>query len=196
MTDSTETAHAKGNNGAYWRFGAMIATAMVVMFLFMYLNSYAFEHLRWSETRFYMTFLMGASMSVIMLSFMLGMYKNTKVNIAIYAGSVLVFAAALWLVRSQTTVDDSSYMRAMIPHHSIAVLTSERAKIEDVRVRDLANEIIKAQRREIKEMDWLIKDIAEKGPITNETQANARPVPKFEGELNRSEASGSEVAEQ
>ena len=185
----------ENKRGTYWRFGAMIATAMVVMFLFMYLNSYAFEHLRWSETRFYMTFLMGASMAVIMLSFMLGMYKNNKINIAIYAGNVVVFAAALWLVRSQTTVDDSSYMRAMIPHHSIAVLTSERAQIEDVRVRELANEIIKAQRREIKEMDWLIEDIAENGPASNEAEAKARPVPKFEGLLNPKESSGSDVSE-
>lgn len=195
MTESTEAAHAKDSTGAYWRFGAMVATAMVVMFLFMYLNSYAFEHLRWSETRFYMTFLMGASMAVIMLSFMLGMYKNTKVNMAIYAGSVVVFAAALWLVRSQTTVDDSSYMSAMIPHHSIAVLTSERAQIEDLRVRELANEIIKAQRREIKEMDWLIKDIAENGPASSATEARARPVPKFEGALNPDEPADDAIAE-
>lgn len=148
----------------------------------MYLNSYSFEHLRWSETRFYMTFLMGASMAVIMLSFMLSMYKNTKVNVAIYAGSVVVFAAALWLVRSQTTVDDSSYMRAMIPHHSIAVLTSERAEIEDLRVRELADEIIKAQRREIKVMDWLIADIAENGPARTTAEAQSRPLPEFEQE--------------
>lgn len=195
MIESTETAHAKDSSGAYWRFGAMIATAMVVMFLFMYLNSYSFEHLRWSETRFYMTFLMGASMAVIMLSFMLGMYKNTRANMAIYAGSVVVFAAALWLVRSQTTVDDSSYMRAMIPHHSIAVLTSERAEIEDLRVRVLADEIIKAQRREIKEMDWLIADIAENGPARTEAAAQARPIPKFEGALNPEEPAGRTIAD-
>ena len=70
-------------------------------------------------------------------------------------------------------------MRAMIPHHSIAILTSERAEIEDIRVRELADEIIKAQRREIKEMDWLIKDIAEKGVAATEAEANARPVPDF-----------------
>ena len=185
----------ENKQGNYWRFGAMIVTAMVVMFLFMYLNSYAFEHLRWSETRFYMTFLMGASMAVIMLSFMLGMYKNNKINIAIYAGNVVVFAAALWLVRSQTTVDDSSYMRAMIPHHSIAVLTSERAQIEDVRVRELANEIIKAQRREIKEMDWLIADIAENGPARTEAEAAARPMPQFEGLLDPNAAAGSQADE-
>ena len=75
-------------------------------------------------------------------------------------------------------------MSAMIPHHSIAILTSERAEIEDVRVRELADEIIKAQRREIKEMNWLIEDIQQNGPATTEAEANARPVPEFEGKLN------------
>lgn len=71
----------------------------------------------------------------------------------------------------------------MIPHHSIAVLTSERATIDDVRVKELANDIIKAQRREIKEMKWLIEDIKKNGKATNEAEASARPVPKFKGEL-------------
>jgi|TARA_R110000796_G_scaffold251135_1_gene381847 membrane-associated HD superfamily phosphohydrolase len=171
-------------NQKYWRFGAMIATSMLVMFGLMYLNTYEWSHARWSETRFYMTFIMGAAMAVIMLSFMLGMYKNTKTNIAIFAGSAVVFVLALFLVRSQTTVQDKAWMSAMIPHHSIAILTSERAEIEDVRVRELADEIIKAQRREIKEMNWLIEDIQQNGPATTEAEANARPVPEFEGKLN------------
>lgn len=75
-------------------------------------------------------------------------------------------------------------MSAMIPHHSIAIMTSERAGIDDVRVRELADEIIKAQRREIKEMEWLISDIAKNGLAETESEANARPVPIFEGELD------------
>ena len=126
-------------NSNYWRFAAMIGTSTLIMFALMYFNTFAFEHVRWSETRFYMTFVMGAAMAVVMLSFMLGMYKNTKINLGIYAGSAVVFILALFLVRSQVTVGDQSYMKAMIPHHSIAVMTSERAGIEDARVRTLAN---------------------------------------------------------
>lgn len=170
----------QGKNSNYRTFAAMIATSMVVMFGLMYLNTYEFSHVRWSETRFYMTFIMGAAMAVIMLSFMRGMYSNGKVNLAIYLGSLLVFVIALFLVRSQITVQDSSYMRAMIPHHSIAILTSERAKIEDVRVRELADGIIEAQRREIEEMNWLLQDIAENGKATTQSEAEARPVPAFE----------------
>ncbi|ANF26938.1 DUF305 domain-containing protein [Pseudomonas sp. Choline-3u-10] len=144
---------------SYWRFAAMIATSTVVMFGLMYLNTYAFEHILWSETRAWMALLMGAVMAVIMLSFMLNMYKKKRVNIAIYIGSLVVFALTLWIIRSQATVGDAEYMKAMIPHHSIAIMTSERAQITDPRVRKLADEIIAAQRREIAEMKYLINEL-------------------------------------
>ncbi|WP_419581528.1 DUF305 domain-containing protein [Stieleria magnilauensis] len=137
----------------------MIATSTAVMLLLMYLNTYAFDHVYWSETRFYMALVMGATMAMIMLSFMLGMYKSTKTNVAIFVSSVAVFAASLYLVRSQKTVEDVSWMKAMIPHHSIAILTSERAKISDPRVRELADEIIETQKKEIAEMKKLIADL-------------------------------------
>ena len=163
----------------------MIATSTAVMLGLMYLNSYSIiEHAFWSETRFYMAFVMGAAMAVIMLSFMLSMYKDKGKNVLIYIGSIIVFAGALFLVRSQITVGDTSYMSAMIPHHSIAIMTSERAGIEDVRVRELADDIIKAQRKEIKEMEWLIDDIKKNGKAVTNTEAAQRPIPPFEGKVN------------
>ncbi|MCC2611383.1 DUF305 domain-containing protein [Neorhizobium sp. Rsf11] len=143
----------------YARFFTMIATSTVVMFGLMYLNTYQLDHVFFSETRAYMALVMGAVMAIIMLAFMLQMYTNRMANIAIFIGSVIVFAAALFLVRSQTTVDDVSYMKAMIPHHSIAILTSSRANISDPRVRQLADDIIETQRREIDEMKGLIADL-------------------------------------
>ena len=134
---------------SYFRFLAMIATSTIVMFGLMYLNTYAIDHVLFSETRAYAALYMGATMAIIMLAFMLGMYTNRRANIAIVIGAMIVFAGALFLVRSQTTVGDVSYMRAMIPHHSIAIMTSERANIDDPRVRHLADEIIEAQKREI-----------------------------------------------
>lgn len=169
---------------SYTRFSAMIITSVVAMFLLKYTNTYALDHIFFSETRSYMAIMMGAAMAVIMLSFMLGMYKNKSKNMMIFFGSAIVFALTLFLIRSQVTVQDESWMKAMIPHHSIAVLTSQRAGIEDVRVRELANGIIKAQRKEIKEMEWLINDIKENGLAKTDADAKARPVPDFKGELN------------
>jgi hypothetical protein len=146
----------------YAKFAAMIATSTVVMLGLMYLNTYQLDHVYFSETRAYMALVMGAAMAIIMLSFMIGMYPNRGVNIGIAVGSALAFAGALWLVRSQQTIADVAWMRAMIPHHSIAILTSERAHISDPRVRKLADGIIATQRKEIAEMKTLIEDLERK----------------------------------
>lgn len=167
---------------SYLRFFAMIGTAMIAMFLLMYTHSYQiFEHAWFSETRLFMTLIMGGAMMIIMLLFMLKMYNDSKVNTGIVIGGVLVLILGIWLVRSQNTVDEVDYMEGMIPHHSIAILTSERANIEDPRVHKLANEIIRAQRREIKEMEWLIRDIRANGIAQTPKEADARAVPEFSG---------------
>lgn len=143
----------------YAKFGGMILTSTVVMYGLMYLNTYAWDHATFSETRTYMAILMGAVMAVIMLFFMMDMLPNRNLNIGIVAVSVAVFAICLWLVRSQETVEDVSWMKGMIPHHSIAIMTSERAHISDPRVRKLADQIIKSQTEEIAEMKALIADL-------------------------------------
>jgi hypothetical protein len=160
---------------SYNRFLGMIVTSGVVMFGLMYLNTFALDHVFFSQTRMWMAFVMVASMALIMLLFMLGMYKNRAANLAIIIGSVAVFAGALWLVRSQQTVDDVAYMRAMIPHHSIAILTSERAHIRDPRVRNLADGIIEAQVREIAEMKALITDLKNNPLPASQPDLPARP---------------------
>lgn len=147
---------------SYGKFGIMIFVSTFLMYWLMYLNVFQISHIFYSETRLYMALIMGSVMAFVMLLFMWGMYKNKTANFIILGTSVLVFSVSLWLVRSQTTVDDVSWMKAMIPHHSIAILTSERAQIEDPRVRELADGIIETQRREIDEMKQLIKDLEEK----------------------------------
>ena len=161
---------------SYGRFFAMIATSTVVMFGLMYLNTYALEHVFWSETRAWMALMMGATMAIVMLAWMAAMYPSRAANIAIFAGAAVVFAASLWLVRSQVTVGQESYMRAMIPHHSIAVMTSERAAIGDARVRKLADEIIAAQRREIAEMRYLVAEV-DAGRTRAERYEDPAPTP-------------------
>ncbi|HNT79562.1 MAG TPA: DUF305 domain-containing protein [Bacteroidia bacterium] len=173
--------HHKKN---YVKFFGMIATSMVAMYFLMYTNSYQIiDHFWFSETRLFMTLIMTGSMIIIMLLFMLNMYQKRRANIAIIGLGIILIAGSIALVRSQITVTDVDYMEGMIPHHSIAILTSERAQIKDVRVRKLADEIIKAQRREIMEMHWLINDIREKGEVETEEEKKNRPLPELEGML-------------
>ena len=169
--DTHQGGHMK-NSGGYGRFFAMIGTSTVVMYGLMYLNTYALDHIFFSQTRMWMALYMGAVMAVIMLAFMLGMYANRKTNIAIFAGAAIAFAAGVYLVRSQDTVGDVAWMKAMIPHHSIAILTSERANISEPRVRALADAIINAQRAEIAEMKIYIADIEAGGDAPAGTPRN------------------------
>jgi hypothetical protein len=163
----------------YLRFGAMIATSTVVMYLLTYLNVVDVSHIHFSEERVYMALTMGGAMGIVMMAWMWGMYANRRWNIGVLAASALLMVVATFLSQSQILVEDGNYMRGMIPHHSIAILTSERSGIRDVRVRELADEIIEAQRREIAEMEWLLADIAEHGEATTREAAAERPVPSF-----------------
>lgn len=189
MTTTEKTEHGdgegeqhQGSGRQYARFLAMIATSTVVMFGLTYTNTYALGHVRWSEERVYMALLMGGAMAVVMLGFMWSMHQDLRANVAILGGAALLMGTALWLSRSQQFVDDREYMKGMIPHHSIAILTSEHADIDDLRVCALASGIIRAQREEIAEMEWLIDDIEANGEATTPEEAEARPVPSFRSE--------------
>lgn len=171
----------RGARTPYVRFFAMIATSTALMYALTYTNVFAVAHIRFSEERLYMAILMGAMMTIVMLGFMWRMYPDRRINVGIVIGALVVGALAFGLSQSQVLVHDQRYMEAMIPHHSIAILTSERAGIEDLRVRALADGIIEAQVQEIGEMDWLLQDIAAHGTATSPADAQARPVPSFGG---------------
>ncbi|MCG9791462.1 DUF305 domain-containing protein [Flavobacterium algicola] len=149
---------SNNNNKQYNTFFLMLGLSFVAMYITMYLNTYSIDHVYFSLTRFYMSCLGIAAMAVIMLSLMMGMYKNKKKNAAIFLGSAILFSSALFLVRTQKPIiGDVLWLKGMIPHHSIAIMTSERADIKDPEVKKLADDIIKAQKKEIQEMKLMIK---------------------------------------
>ena len=127
------------------------------MYIVMFLNVEEFSHVYSSLTRMYMTFLMVAPMVILKLMFMWKMYPNKELNYGIATGSIGVFILFLFLLRTQTPIGDLQYMKAMIPHHSSAIMTSSNAKLEDEEVRKLADEIIEAQVKEINEMKAMIQ---------------------------------------
>lgn len=180
-----ETQQKNRSVSMYIRFGAMILTAVVIMYFVMFAGSWEWSHIRLSESRIFMALTMGGTMVLIMLGWMLNMYKNTKANIAIIVAGVILIGGGVALDRSQITVDDTAFMQGMIPHHSLAITRSERAQIQDYRVCQLAVDISEAQKREIREMDWLINDIAENGIAATAEQAAARPVPVYDVTADR-----------
>ena len=180
-TNSTEQAH----QSKWPTFAAMIATSIITMFVLKYSNVYETGHIWFSQTRMWMALMMGMAMIVIMLGFMWGMYRTFLTKVLVMVGAALGFALFLFLARSQATVDDQAYMKAMIPHHSIAVLTSRRAQISDPRVRELADAIIEAQVKEIAQMELLLEDIEANGELGDETPLPPRTAaltPKLQAE--------------
>lgn len=164
----------------YLRFAAMILSGMFLMYWVMFVGSYEWSHIRFSQSRIYMALVMGGTMGLVMLGWMLNMYKNAKANVAIVVVSALLIGLGTFLDRSQAAVGDVAFMKAMIPHHSLAITRSERFNVEDFRVCELAVAISEAQRREIFEMDWLIDDINENGPASTRAEARERAVPTYE----------------
>lgn len=143
----------------YLKFGVMIATSTIIMYILMYYNVFQLDHIFFSQTRVYMALMMGSMMAIVMLLFMWKMYTKRGLNFIILAVSAVVFASMIWLTRVQAGIEDTAWMKAMIPHHSIAILTSERADISDPRVQELAEQIIRTQREEIAQMKELIEDL-------------------------------------
>ncbi|HTU66146.1 MAG TPA: DUF305 domain-containing protein [Steroidobacteraceae bacterium] len=161
------------DTGSYRTLFAAVVASTAVMYSLTYLNSWSASDVMFSQTRLWMSLMMGSAMAVVMLIFMRPMYTNRFRNGLVVVASAVTFALSLWLVRSQQTVRDVGYLEAMVPHHSIAVLTSRRARIHDPRVRELADGIIATQEREITRMQTLIDDL-QRHPVPD-SAATLRP---------------------
>ena len=169
------TEAGQDRHSAKWpTFAAMVAMSIVTMFVLKYSNVYETDHIWFSQTRMWMALMMGMAMIAIMLGFMWGMYRTLLTKILVIVGAAVGFVLFLYLARSQSMVDDRAYMKAMIPHHSIAVLTSRRAEITDPRVRELADAIIEAQVKEIAQMELLLEDIEANGEMGGDTPLKPR----------------------
>lgn len=146
----------KDKNKNYKKFGIMMFTSFVIMYAVMFLNADQLDHIMLSNTRTYMTILMIAPMAVSMLLFMQSMYQNKKLNAIILVSAVVIFFGTFAMLRNQTFIKDVQYMKAMIPHHSSAIMVSQKATFEDPELKKLAEEIIEAQKREIAQMKKII----------------------------------------
>jgi FlaA1/EpsC-like NDP-sugar epimerase len=155
--------HDKEMGMGWGKFAAMIITSTVVMFFLMYQLVYSLDHATFSRNRLVASLVMGCVMSVIMLAYMWSMYKGPAVKVSVLIGAALLGVILLWVNRTQTLIDDAAFMRSMIPHHSIAINNARKASISDPRVRELADEIIRSQIREIAQMKLLLQDIEQKG---------------------------------
>jgi hypothetical protein len=169
-----EQQHEHEMRMGWGRFAAMIATSVVIMFFLMYQLIYTLDHATFSVNRLVASLVMGTVMTVVMLGYMWSMYQGTAIKIGVVAGALLFGGVLLYVNRAQALIGDTEFMKAMIPHHSIAVNNARNADIRDPRVRELADEIIASQMREIRTMQLLIEDIEQNGRRGDAT-LSARP---------------------
>lgn len=155
--------HGGSMHMGWGRFAGMILLSTVAMFFLMYQLVYDADHATFSVNRLLASLIMACVMSIIMLGFMWSMYRGTGLKLAVLLGAAILGAGLLYVNRSQTLIDDKSFMRAMIPHHSIAVNNASKATISDPRVRKLADGIITSQITEIAEMKLLLQDMEKNG---------------------------------
>jgi hypothetical protein len=154
----------KQNMSMSWgRFSTMIAISVLIMFFSMYQLIFSMDHAMFSVNRLLASLIMGCVMTIVMLGFMWSMYQGMGTKVAIVIVAAVLGVALLYINRSQTLIGDVSFMKAMIPHHSIAINNARKASISDPRVRKLADEIIESQVREIAEMKLLIENIGRDG---------------------------------
>jgi hypothetical protein len=174
--------------GMGWgRFAAMILTSIVIMFFLMYQLVYAFDHAFFAVNRLVASLVMGCVMTMVMLGFMWSMYKGSRTKVTVMVVAAVAGIALLAANRSQFFIDDVRFMESMIPHHSIAINNSLKARISDPRVRELADRIIASQVSEIAEMKHLIQDIENNGKRGNAVLP-ARSVEPTPGSGRRIEA--------
>ena len=145
------------NTMSYKTFTIMMIISFLIMYTVMFLNMDEVDHYHTSITRVYMAISMVAPMAIVMMTFMGKMYPNKTINTGIIVAAIIVFFATLTAWRTQTPISDVQYMKAMIPHHSSAIMTSKHANIKDPEVRKLADSIIASQEREIQQMESIIK---------------------------------------
>lgn len=145
------------------RFAAMIGVSTVIMFVLMYQLVYSWDHVMFSVNRLIASLVMACVMTVVMLGFMWSMYEGRALKATVVAGAIVAGLVLLYVNRTQALIDDTAFMRAMIPHHSIAINNARKADISDPRVRKLADQIIRSQVREIAEMQALLDDIDTNG---------------------------------
>ncbi|MDQ3142122.1 MAG: DUF305 domain-containing protein [Bacteroidota bacterium] len=143
--------------GTYKKFMIMLIISFFIMYSVMFFNVEKFDHIFLSTTRLYMSLLMVTPMALLMLILMRKMYPDKKINTIIILSSLLVFVLSLTFLRTQTPIGDKQYMKAMIPHHSSAILTSKHANIKDPEVKELSQKIIKSQEEEIAQMKAILE---------------------------------------
>jgi hypothetical protein len=152
LMTSHSASHGSSGESHYGRLLLMILLSFISMYVLMYAMVNSFANVYMSVNQVYMAGVMAAPMGAIELALMGGMYDDKRLNRLIVAGSLVALAVFWTLIRQQTMVADTQFLRSMIPHHAGAILMCEEAPVQDPEVRALCKQIISSQQTEIDQM--------------------------------------------
>jgi uncharacterized protein (DUF305 family) len=154
MQHAEQKPHGKSH---YPMFALMMVLGTIIMFLAMYEMIADQGAFVLNLNMFYMALTMAAPMAILELALMSGMYPNKRLNLIIYAVSVVVLVGSFFAVRTQTAIGDQQFLASMIPHHSGAILMCKEASITDPEIKSLCDGIIQSQAAEIAQMKALLE---------------------------------------
>jgi len=143
-------------NSAYVKLGLQSLFGGVVMYLVMFTMIDSLGSFYNNLNMLYMTLMMVAPMVAAMVISMRDMFPRPALNAALIAASIVVFLGGFAFIRTQTTIDDTAFLRSMIPHHSGAILMCREAKLTNPKIIELCKEIIASQRSEIERMQRIL----------------------------------------
>ena len=144
------------NKMHYGRLLIMVVLSFISMYILMYAMVDSFANVYPNFNQFYMAGLMTAPMLIIELLLMGSMYPNKKLNTVLIVAGVLALGLFWTLIRQQTAINDTQFLKSMIPHHAGALLMCEKAPIQDAQIQELCRTIISGQQAEIDQMKTIL----------------------------------------
>ena len=137
---------------AYASLALQTVVSGIIMYLVMFVMIDSLSSFYNNLNMLYMTLMMVAPMVVLMILAMRHMFPSRAANTALVAGAIIVFLGSFALIRTQTTIGDTAFLRSMIPHHSGAILMCREASLRDPEIKSLCEGIIRSQAQEIGQM--------------------------------------------
>jgi uncharacterized protein (DUF305 family) len=141
---------------SYLSLGLQTIVGGIIMYLVMFVMIDGLDSFYNNLNMLYMTLMMVAPMVVLMIAAMNHMFQAKAANLALIAAALIAFLGSFVLIRTQTTIGDTAFLRSMIPHHSGAILMCQQANLSDPEIVELCKSIIKSQREEIDQMKAIL----------------------------------------
>ena len=143
--------------GSFWMM--VVASFIIQFFIMSLIMSNSVSNITFSVGKFYISVIMALLMGLIEV--IMHDYHMHLFSLPYYLSLAIALSLFLYLYKTQQYILDEDYLKEMIEHHSMALLTSEEIlqKTKSERVRKLAENIVSTQEAEIKYMKQMLTNM-------------------------------------